>query len=170
MLKRGRRAIALRLTQGGKSGHQMAPCRVKNAGTPSESEESRTVSQKTNRLEKRKQHEVRVKWRGKSSPPEAQATGHDKPHGVQDRTGNGSPARFAPAKHSRVLVASRRVPQNKAGVLHRQDETNDRRSVGTLRPRVHRIRLTVVPNWRRFLDRRRRLRHLSTLAHQRQIA
>ena len=31
---------------------------------------------------------VRVKRRGKSPPPGAQAPGHDKPHAVQDKTGN----------------------------------------------------------------------------------
>ena len=33
---------------------------------------------------------ARVKRRGKSPPPGAQAPGHDKPHAVQDKTGSGA--------------------------------------------------------------------------------
>ena len=39
---------------------------------------------------------VRVKRRGKSPPPGAQAPGHEKPHAVQDTTG--SPGRLTPSR------------------------------------------------------------------------
>ena len=39
---------------------------------------------------------ARVKRRGKSSPPGAQAPGHEKPHAVQDRTGSWAACRILP--------------------------------------------------------------------------
>ena len=49
--------------------------------------------------------EARVKRRGKSPPPQAQARGHEKPHAVQDRTGGmGRLAR--PQGRLQVLVAA----------------------------------------------------------------
>ena len=47
--------------------------------------------------------QVRVKWWGKSPPRLGQPTRHGKPHAVQDRTGEGRPAR----SHPRVIVALR---------------------------------------------------------------
>src|SRR5262245_57729464 len=66
------------------------PCESK--GALNESSLRRKVSQKTNRfaVPYRRQRsvgrEARVKRRGKSPPPQAQARGHDKPCAVQDKT------------------------------------------------------------------------------------
>ena len=54
---------------------------------------------------------VRVKRRGKSPPPQAQARGHEKPHVVQDRTGEdrvACPLHCASSGTLRVLVAARK--------------------------------------------------------------
>ena len=51
--------------------------------------------------------EVEGKRRGKSPPPVAQATGHDKPLAVQDKTGSQPPGSFrASGADFRVLVAA----------------------------------------------------------------
>ena len=90
----------------GKSEHRQAACRGEHAGAPGQSPARRRVSQKTNRQRRRKTPVVRVKRRGKSPPPGAQAPGHEKPHAVQDRTGKpGRLTREASASPSRVLVA-----------------------------------------------------------------
>ena len=90
----------------GKSEHRQAACRGEHAGAPGQSQARRRVSQKTNRQRSRKTPVVRVKRRGKSPPPGAQAPGHEKPHAVQDRTGKpGRLTREASASPSRVLVA-----------------------------------------------------------------
>ncbi len=67
---------------------------------------------------------VRVKRRGKSPPPGAQAPGHDKPHAVQDITGSTGRLPAARERGSfRVLVASA-LREGRGGSLRRA-ERND---------------------------------------------
>ena len=67
---------------------------------------------------------VRVKRRGKSPPPGAQAPGHDKPHAVQDITGSTGRLPAARERGSfRVLVASV-LREGRGGPLRRA-ERND---------------------------------------------
>ncbi|MEN9468669.1 MAG: hypothetical protein RL630_402 [Verrucomicrobiota bacterium] len=92
---------------------------------------------------------VRVKRRGKSPPPRAQARGHEKPHAVQDRTGGtGSPAR-SPRKRGafRVLVA---VPQGTAaGARAPASRQMTVQTCGASRG-LDRIRLTAITQRGRF--------------------
>jgi len=85
---------------GGKSELHRARCRVTrfdrsgiHAGGLGENLDQQRVPQKTNRQSSRNGTLVRVKRRGKSPPPEAQATGHGKPHREQDQIGNLDAAR-----------------------------------------------------------------------------
>ena len=64
---------------------------------------------------------VRVKRRGKSSPPGAQAPGHDKPHAVQDKTGSWVACRILPG-NSRT--------GRKTGSLLREREINGHPACG----------------------------------------
>ena len=106
----------------GKSEHHKAACRAKRAGAHGASRARRKVSQKTNRP--RRESRVRVKRRGKSPPPGAQAPGHDKPHAVQDITGSTGRLPAAPERGSfRVLVASA-LREGRGGPLRRA-ERND---------------------------------------------
>ena len=67
---------------------------------------------------------VRVKRRGKSPPPGAQAPGHDKPHAVQDITGSAGRLPAARKRGSfRVLVAPA-LREGRGGPLRRA-ERND---------------------------------------------
>jgi len=64
--------------------------------------------------------QVRVKRRGKSPPPGAQAPGHDKPHAVQDITGSttrlGRPAQVGQLPgNSRISAAARRTAIRASG-------------------------------------------------------
>ena len=71
---------------------------------------------------------VRVKRRGKSSPPGVQTAGHEKPHEVQDRTGGGLPARPGPATEPgglRVIVAPRACRGGPWPVYVRRGQIND---------------------------------------------
>ena len=110
----------------GKSEHHKAACRGEYAGAHGPSRARRKVSQKTNRprpFRKRKSR-VRVKRRGKSPPPGAQAPGHEKPHAVQDITG--SAGRLPAARergNSRVIVAPA-LRKGRGGPLRRA-ERND---------------------------------------------
>ena len=121
----------------GKSEHHQAACRVECAGAAGESRARRKVSQKTYRPSPQGVR-VRVKRRGKSPPPGAQAPGHEKPHAVQDKTGS----RAAwPVRASGQLPGNSRILPQRAGVSRERRERNDHRIRG--QPRRNRIRLTA---------------------------
>ena len=67
----------------GKSGHHRTGFLAKARGACVKTS-SRLVQQKTNRLLRR----VRVKWWGKSPPPQGQPSGHCKPNPMQGEIGN----------------------------------------------------------------------------------
>src|SRR3954470_16351979 len=84
---------------------------------------------------------VRVKRRGKSPPPGMQMPGHEKPHGVQDKTGGaGCLARSALRDRFRVLVAS--AFRKGRGAPLRRSERNDH--PGWRSRRLNRIRLIAA--------------------------
>ena len=68
----------------GKSGHLRAGFPVKTGGACSDAG-SRQVQQKANRLPTK----ARVKWWGKSPPPQRQLCGQGKPNPMQGEIGNG---------------------------------------------------------------------------------
>ena len=72
----------------------------------------RTVPQKTDR--RRLRSMVRVKRRGKSPPPAAQASGHGKPHRVQGQIGDPGAARSKAQAGSRVSAAQINDPLRRA--------------------------------------------------------
>ena len=92
---------------------------------------------------------VRVKRRGKSPPPRAQARGHEKPHAVQDGTGGTGPPARSPRKRGtfRVLVA---VPQGTAaGARAPVSRQMTVQTCGASRG-LDRIRLTAITQRGRF--------------------
>ena len=92
---------------------------------------------------------VRVKRRGKSPPPRAQARGHEKPHAVQDRTGGiGSPARSPRKRRTfRVLVA---VPQGTAAGARAPAPRQMTVQTSGVSRGLDRIRLTAITQRGRF--------------------
>ena len=136
-----------RLPARGKSEHHKASCRVQHAGAVGESWRRRKVSQKTNRPG----NGVRVKRRGKSSPPDVQTPGHEKPHEVQDRTGGGLPARPGFRQRHRAAPGLSSHPALVSGGGPGRGHTRRGQINGHHGPllrkgkRADRIRLTVVP-------------------------
>ena len=92
---------------------------------------------------------ARVKRRGKSPPPRAQARGHEKPHAVQDRTGGTGPPARSPRKRGtfRVLVA---VPQGTAAGARAPVSRQMTVQTSDASRGLDRIRLTAITQRGRF--------------------